>query len=68
MRRKVVPKPGIVVFDPYGRRVPDDGARIVWSSFWDRRFAEGAITFTELDDKPAAKPRKKSNKTEDSEK
>lgn len=55
-RRVVLPVEGFRPTDRYGRRIPEDGAVVVWSSWWDRRLAEGAITFRKVDEAPPPEP------------
>ena len=55
-RRIVKPKDGRRVFDPYGRVLPEDGALVKWSSWWERRKNEGAVTDSPFEDAPSAAP------------
>lgn len=68
MRKIVKPVGDLRVPDPYGRVVPEDGAIVLWSSWWQRRLKEGAITVHPVQEH-APKPRKKATKsTEETEK
>ena len=66
-KRVVKPAPGKVAFDRYGRRVPEEGARVVWDAYWQRRQDEGGITSEPVDSSPApsepAKPKRARKKT-----
>jgi len=59
-RRIVKPKPGFAMTDEYGRVVPEDGAIVRWSSWWQRRLKEGGITAEVYVEKKTARKRKKS--------
>ena len=58
-RRIVTPSDGMVVLDPYGRRLPKEGAWVDGNdSYWDRRCAEGSVTFSETEPEATKAPRK----------
>ena len=39
----VKPAPGLVVLDPNGRPVPEDGIEVSRTSFWLRRLRDGDV-------------------------
>ena len=60
MSTKIVkPKTGFVVVDPYGRIVPEDGATVKWSAYWERRLRDGEIIVA------GQKPTRKKTKVEE---
>ena len=70
MRKIVKPVGDTVILDPYGRRVPEDGAIVIWSSWWDRRLRDGGMSVHEVEEPATAapKPRKSNKSTEESDK
>jgi len=69
-KKTIYPVPPHRPTDRLGGRVPAEGAEVVWSSWWDRRLRDGAITLaapstkSELTPKPARKKQPKSEKDE----
>lgn len=55
MKRFIKPVEGKRPCDRLGNAVPEQGATVEWSSWWDRRLREGAI---EVSDAPADTPRR----------
>ena len=53
MRVKIKPVEGRTIRDPlHGRVVPDDGAEVVRSAYWNRLRRDGDIVFVDFDSAP----------------
>ena len=54
-------KPGLRIRDPETKRpIPDEGKKVKWSSYWERRKLDGSIVF--CSDLAVERPKKKKKK------
>ena len=59
-REFVIPKKGLKVVDPIGRApLPVKGKEVVWSTYWSKRYLDGAITIKGESKPTESKPSEK---------